>query len=448
MTMQVDTGGAERSLRERGLVKDGDWASGPGLHTLGDGLITVVAEPPWRPSGTCLGVDVGATMTRMHVATTGPDRTATVLKVRYLTGDRVEDLEDQLAEVLVLAHELGLPAVRAARFCLAGPVRRTGRGVAIALTNRSGWSARAADTRLGSLLPGADLALCNDLTVGMRQLPGGRWAPLVYPLTGGTPRPAPAVRLKCHVGTGVNIATQDGDTVRAFEYGHHPFPTQDRAQYRLVAALRHVHGREVITFEDVLGGRALGPMLLAYAADLPERERGALPADTRALLAPPEANPAAPQEGPAELLRTVRAVDDFVRGHSVRYRARGIEGRPELLREAYARFGGWFVAERITSVEWPVLVRLGREWARRFALFVLSAVQSTQCEEAYLSGMPVLDPALRSGFLTEYRRLAGQFPPALGALAEVELYGFAEPAYEDFLVDEAVAWCAERDGAA
>ncbi|GAB3213761.1 glucokinase [Marinactinospora thermotolerans] len=419
-------------LRSLGLAASADLHHGPGLYTSLRGHVTALG--PLSDGPCCLGIDAGATMTRVQLGTCAPDGPRPLLKIRYLTADRPEGFLEQVVEITTVVRALDLAEPRAIRIGIAGPVYDSGPLPSAQITNRPGWSLTDFAARLRELTGCHDTAVANDMTVGMRWLPGGPWERLLRPLL--RPRPAASSPsstgrlVKCQVGTGLNIAMRAAEGgVEAFEYGHHPFPATGEADRNLVRALAAIHGREIVTFEDVLGGRGFGPLVLAHAASATPESRFLLPADLRDLL---DSVPRAPTAVPPVpgITRTVLALDTRIRELSSRFSPDPT--RTSLL-DAYAGFGLWALGDFLRGGFWPGFRPILSAYGRHLALFVLSAAQITACDDLYVGGRLVMDPTVRQGFLTAYPRLAGQFPHGRRLVDRVAVHAFDEPDYEHFL---------------
>src|SRR5205085_5157016 len=56
------------------------------------------------------------------------------------------------------------------------------------------------------------------------------------------------------------------------EYGHHPASIVDDADETVARFLRKYYDREVITVEDFVGGRGVGPVVLAHMSESVRRD--------------------------------------------------------------------------------------------------------------------------------------------------------------------------------
>lgn len=420
-------------LRSAGGASTQDGHHGPGSYTPLFGHVS--ASGGERRGVSCLGIDVGATMTRFQLGVAGPDGPAELLKIRYLTGDRPGEFLDQVSEAVDTAALLGLGAPQAVRVGIAGPVYRTSAGSALEITNKPGWLLDDCTAELQARAKCADVEIVNDMSVGMHWLPHGPWPELISPLR--APRRQDdecrrtGRRLKCQVGTGLNIAlSSSGGDVQELEYGHQPFPAITPLDRGLMGALTAIHGREVITFEDFLGGRGFGPLVLAHAALASAEPPEELPSDTRALLR--EAAEAAGAADQADLAAAlpVAEFDARIRELASRFTR---PGTALPLTDSYARFGLWLLTDFLRTGAWPVFGRILAAYGHRLALFVLSAAQIAMVDEVFLGGKLVFEPAVRRGFLEGCERLVDQFAHGSRLADHLVIHAFDEPDYESFL---------------
>nr|CAD62188.1 Ata15 protein [Saccharothrix mutabilis subsp. capreolus] len=446
--LRVDTAAdpLER-LRAAGMVTLRHSHSGPGPYTPLTGLVSTGPGRPevGDPGAACLGIDLGATMTRFQLGTAAEGTAIPLVKVRYLTAGTPRAFLDQVSEVVSLARLVGLGAPAAVRVGAAGPVYGGGAPTAVEVTNHPGWVLTDCLARLRERTGCADVHVVNDMAVGLDGPSAASWERDAEPLRspGGGHGLATGRRLKCQVGTGLNIAMVAADGgVHAFEYGHQPFPALTEQDHALVRALSVLHRRRVVTFEDFLGGRGFGPLLLGYAALTAEPARRSLPPGVRELLDTVSAHAGGDGPGTAatvpeeEIVRAVGEMDARTRELAAWFTGPGPE---PSVRDRFARFGLWVLADFLRAGGRPAFAPVLADHGRRLASFVLSAAQVTVCDEVYLGGRLVLDPLVRRGFLDAWDGLAEQFAHGHRLVDRVAVRVFPEPDYELMLLREAAA---------
>jgi hypothetical protein len=244
--------------------------------------------------------------------------------------------------------------------------------------------------------------------------------------------------LKCHAGTGINIAVREPDgAVRGFEFGHLPYPALNSADAELAGALRRLYRRSVVTFEDLLGGRGLGPLVIAQAAVSAGNRATGLPAPLAELLRR-AAGPERPEPGDESAVEVLRHLYPKVVGHAERYLGWSVAGddAADVLLASFERFGLWFLPDMLDG-DWPFVTRLFEDYGLRLAQFVLCAAQMSMCDVVYLAGRLALLHPVPERFVQEYRRLAPEFRHGRRLTERVRVECVDEPAYEEFLLAEA-----------
>lgn len=215
-----------------------------------------------------LAGDVGGTKTALAIAEVGP-RSLSLLRTRRYRSREWPGLEAIVEDFL----ENGSERPRAAAFGVAGPVRG-GR----AKVTRLPWSIEERSLKL-RLRP-ARVVVINDFVAAALGL--SRLSPRgVAVLLPGKPDPRGPIGL-IGAGTGLGqaalVPTDNGHLVLPSEGGHVDFGPRDDREDRLVAFLRHRHGR--VSRDRVLSGEGIGDLYDFLAL---ERRRPAPPALERAL---------------------------------------------------------------------------------------------------------------------------------------------------------------------
>ncbi len=429
----------------------------PKLESRFSGSLAIVAHPE-REKPFIIGIDLGATHTRYAVATAGS--VTPFLRGKYFTGRSPVGFIQQTSEIVEHAQRLSCGRPISVGIAVAGPCDPATR--AFELTNAA-WSGNATAV-VASAVGDVDVFIENDMVTGLAEMVAAHHdgAESIFGIgrldafrdsdgrTVGRQLPSrqngPA--LKLYQGTGVNIGVLNKGTPCQFEFGHIPFPVATADDFALCRQLRR---DRVPTIEDLVGGRGIGPVVVAYLSAhassfarifpelLADQSPAPVPVGT-GVLADSEAASVAAARFRQELDRLhllYRSCQNPEFGHDD-------IAWPSLVE----KFGHWAATEVLIKKDDPFLRQILTDYVRRFALITLVAIQLVRPAVAFVGNHHFSElPWTRTGFANELRASASLVLGCKDLLASTSIVGIHDVRHEDLLL-QALSPCTVRSASA